>query len=553
MYIKNVELTRFKSFGSTVSIPLMTGFTVVSGPNGSGKSNILDALLFALGLAGSKGMRADRLPDLVNQAHSKKGRMVEAIVTVTFALEEAEVTALQAEGVEIPTAEGQSVGEWTVMRKLRVTSQGTYTSTYYINGTPCNLSELHEQLAKFRIYPEGYNVVLQGDVTGIISMNSRERREIIDELAGVGEFDRKIATAKDKLDDVKAQEERFRIVEQELIANKEKLKGDRVKAEKYKALRLEYERMEASEAVLQQREILYQQSLRNVELVNNKEQCSNLEKSLAELSQVIETGTVQLNELSDRVHTLGEEEYLSVSSNLSAQQAELRGLQRQQQSLTSSYQNNQNHIVSTQEEIDRLLREAEELESQKQFKEESVITTEKSRDQQSSIVSQYRKEVQAIASASSEWVRQQTQLRQDVDQAQAELDPQKQEQTRLREVLNQRSIQLESQERELQEVMAGEGRYAVDMLSNQSLEDALRLQEVEVSGAETLVQTLAKNLAEAQLEVQLQNETIDRITQEQRVKTRQLDKLEAQVQASREVQGTKASQVVIEADLSGVY
>jgi len=323
MYIKNVELTRFKSFGSTVSIPLLTGFTVVSGPNGSGKSNILDALLFALGLAGSKGMRANRLPDLVNQAHSKKGRMVEAIVTVTFALEEAEMAALQSEGVEIPTAEGQTIGEWTVMRKLRVTTQGTYTSTYYINGTPCNLSELHEQLAKFRIYPEGYNVVLQGDVTGIISMNSRERREIIDELAGVGEFDRKISTAKDKLDDVKAQEERFRIVEQELIANKEKLKSDRVKAEKYKALRLEYERMEASEAVLQQREITYQQSLRNVELVNNREQCGNIEKSLAELSQVIETGTVQLNELSDRVHTLGEEEYLSVSSNWSGQQAEL--------------------------------------------------------------------------------------------------------------------------------------------------------------------------------------------------------------------------------------
>jgi chromosome segregation protein len=553
MYIKNVELTRFKSFGSTVSIPLMTGFTVVSGPNGSGKSNILDALLFALGLAGSKGMRADRLPDLVNQAHSKKGRMVEAIVTVTFALEESEVASLQTEGVEIPTAEGQAVGEWTVMRKLRVTSQGTYTSTYYINGTPCNLSELHEQLAKFRIYPEGYNVVLQGDVTGIISMNSRERREIIDELAGVGEFDRKISTAKDKLDDVKAQEERFRIVEQELVASKEKLKSDRVKAEKYKALRLEYEKMEASELVLKHRDILHQQSVRNVELLNNKEKCGNIEKSLTELSQVIEISTVQLNELSDRVHTLGEEEYLSVSSNLSGQQAELRGLQRQQQSLTSSYQNNQNHIVSTQEEIDQLLRESEELESQKHFKEESVITTEKARDQQSSIVSQYRKEVQAIASASSDWVRQQTQLRQDVDKLQGELDPQKQEQTRIREVLNQRSLQSETQDRELQEILAGEGRYAVDTLSDQNLEEALRSQETEVNTSEALVQTLAKNLSEAQLEIQLQNETIDRISQEQRVKTRQLDKLEAQVQASREVQGTRASQVVIEADMSGVY
>ena len=32
---------------------------MVTGPNGSGKSNILDGILFCLGLANSKGMRAD--------------------------------------------------------------------------------------------------------------------------------------------------------------------------------------------------------------------------------------------------------------------------------------------------------------------------------------------------------------------------------------------------------------------------------------------------------------------------------------------------------------
>lgn len=136
---------------------------------------------------------------------------------------------------------------------------------------------------------------------------------------------------------------------------------------------------------------------------------------------------------------------------------------------------------------------------------------------------------------------------------QGELDPQKQEQTRIREVLNQRSLQSETQDRELQEILAGEGRYAVDTVSDQNLEESLRSQEAEVNASEALVQTLAKNLSEAQLEIQLQNETIDRISQEQRIKTRQLDKLEAQVQASREVQGTRASQVVIEADMSGVY
>lgn len=86
MHIKRVELSHFKSFGGTTQVPLLPGFTVISGPNGSGKSNILDALLFGLGLASSKGMRADRLPDLVNQGQMSRRTTSEASVTVTFDL-----------------------------------------------------------------------------------------------------------------------------------------------------------------------------------------------------------------------------------------------------------------------------------------------------------------------------------------------------------------------------------------------------------------------------------------------------------------------------------
>jgi chromosome segregation protein len=139
--------------------------------------------------------------------------------------------------------------EWSVTRRLRVTSQGTYTSNYYINGEPCTLTQLHEQLQRFRIYPEGYNVVLQGDVTGIISMNPRERREIIDELAGVASFDRKIRQASDKLDVVQEREERFRIVEKELIGQRDRLAQDRLKAEKYQRLKGELQLRTQWEAV----------------------------------------------------------------------------------------------------------------------------------------------------------------------------------------------------------------------------------------------------------------------------------------------------------------
>ncbi|NET73296.1 MAG: AAA family ATPase, partial [Sphaerospermopsis sp. SIO1G2] len=258
VHIKRVELTNFKSFGGTTSVPLLPGCTVISGPNGSGKSNILDALLFCLGLSSSKGMRADRLPDLVNNTQSAKKRStVEASVTVTFDIsdivsrrdaetqseeleevqeleednfksvdtsdivsrqdaksqsEDAEKVDELAEVDELEEVEKEKNNsqspitnhqspEWSVTRRLRVTPQGTYTSNYYMNGVGCTLTQLHQEMENLRVYPEGYNVVLQGDVTSIISMNARERREIIDELAGVAAFDRKINQAKATLDE----------------------------------------------------------------------------------------------------------------------------------------------------------------------------------------------------------------------------------------------------------------------------------------------------------------------------------------------------------------
>lgn len=65
MHITEVVLDGFKSFGRTTRIPFYDDFTVVTGPNGSGKSNIIDGVLFALGLARTRGIRAKKLTDLI--------------------------------------------------------------------------------------------------------------------------------------------------------------------------------------------------------------------------------------------------------------------------------------------------------------------------------------------------------------------------------------------------------------------------------------------------------------------------------------------------------
>ena len=252
------------------------------------------------------------------------------------------------------------------------------------------------------------------------------------------------------------------------------------------------------------------------------------------------------------MHTLGEEEFLATSTQIAERQAELRALQRRQQDLGQTYQNTQNQINFTQEEIDRLLRERDNLNYQKHQQDTAVVSLQKSRDQQANIVAQYRKEVQSLAGASAVWLREQATLRQEIDRIQQSLDPKKQEQTRWQESLRQWEMQLNQQQTELAQVQLGTGRYSLDT-TEQSIDALLATQQIEVSKTEALVQTLAKNLSEAQADVQLQQETIDRLSQEQQVKNRQLDKLEAHAQANREFQGTKASQLIIEAGVMGVY
>ena len=72
MYLKEVQLENFKSFGRKIKIPFLEGFTAITGPNGSGKSNIADAILFVLGPKSSKIIRAGRLTDLIYKGGKEK-------------------------------------------------------------------------------------------------------------------------------------------------------------------------------------------------------------------------------------------------------------------------------------------------------------------------------------------------------------------------------------------------------------------------------------------------------------------------------------------------
>ncbi len=608
MFIKRVELTHFKSFGGTTQVPLRPGFTVVSGPNGSGKSNILDALLFALGLSSSKGMRAERLPDLVNQNHTSRNRStVEASVTVTFDLggmpddefdDDQDAAVANSKGgsaavdsdlepnggdrspQHLPDDQPPSMGEqthnqtheqnghspgyhtapsnghhpeqpadpiphlteWKVTRRLRVTQQGTYTSTYLINDQPCTLTQLHEQLQRLRVYPEGYNVVLQGDVTSIISMNPRERREIIDELAGVASFDRKILQAKEKLDAVKEREERFRIVEKELTAQRDRLAQDRIKAEKYQALRAKLHERTRWESVLVWRS--HQRQVQQlIQLIEAGEQsATDLATHIQALSTTIQQSNAELEQLNARVKALGEDEQLALQAKLATQEAELRQIQRQSQELATASQETQSQLEQTQRMIHEQQQLIEALAQEQQGKQHELAHLETERDRTQQVLDDLRDAASSIAAASESWVQEQTSLRHHVEALLSTLEPQRTEQVRLQE----RVAQLESK---IEEYAHALGAIAHDLDQKQTQQTHLASRS---AAAIDQVQRLAQGLTAAEQELQLQQETQSRLTHEQRDKQRQLDKLDAQTQAMQEAQGTRATQILLQTGLPGV-
>lgn len=214
MYITQLEIDNFKSFARKTKIPFFEGFTVVSGPNGSGKSNIIDSILFVLALSGARGLRAEKLTDLINVNSGKNT----AEVTVTFS----DGTAIR--------------------RRIKRTATGYY-SYNYLNNRLCKQSEVIEFLAKIGIKPEGYNVVMQGDITRIMEMSDGERRKIIDEIAGVAEFDHKREQAFSELEVVRERIEREEILLNELVARLDALQHEREQAVEYRRWQEELEHL----------------------------------------------------------------------------------------------------------------------------------------------------------------------------------------------------------------------------------------------------------------------------------------------------------------------
>jgi chromosome segregation protein len=543
VHINQVELSHFKSFGGSMTIPLEQGFTVVTGPNGSGKSNILDAVLFCLGLASSRGMRAERLPDLINSAVLRSGRAAETVVSVRFDLTEWQPDAAEA-GLE-PPAEGPWIKpgqqEWTVSRKLRVAPGGTYASSFSADGEPCNLQQLQTQLRRLRVDPEGSNVVMQGDVTRIVSMSARDRRGIIDELAGVALFDSRIEQTRSKLDAVQESQERCGIVQQELLASRHKLERDCARARTYQELRQRHATGRLQEQVLvaetARRELTalaQRQQALSQQQTSTRAAITAGETAVAEASRVLEA-------LQAEVRALGEDQLIAV-------QAELAGLEASGRELARQADKHQREAENLQRQRHELARLQGELRQQQQALSTAADADELQQAEAAvsaaeAAVELSRRRLGEVAGRSGSWLEAQKQRSQQRQQIAQQLSPLEAEHQQLLERLRQ-------QHERLAEV--GEAATA-ELTSNQSVQQQLANVDDEWQQLLDALQQQQRQVQELAEELALQQRTRSRLEQEQAGLEREIARLDSRRETLQESRGTGALRVLLEAGLEGIH
>ena len=207
-YLDSIIIHNFKSF-KHANIKFSKGFNCIVGANGSGKSNLCDSLLFALGESSLKRMRVPNTSLLINSFAKPKNDdgVKKAYVKITF-------------GGDNPLE---------VSRIIKSNNK----MGYKLNGKHATRQEVIEVLRAQRSEINDTNIIAQGEISSLVSLNSKERRELIDVAAGIKEFNDKKDIAMKELQKVEERANDARIVLGERKGFLEQLEKEKEDAEKY--------------------------------------------------------------------------------------------------------------------------------------------------------------------------------------------------------------------------------------------------------------------------------------------------------------------------------
>ncbi|MBA3753181.1 MAG: chromosome segregation protein SMC, partial [Nitrospira sp.] len=220
----------FKSFAEA-KIQFPKGITAIVGPNGSGKSNVVDAILWVLGEQSTKTLRSERMEDVIfNGTEVRKPLGLVEVSLIIGGLGELRLNAIA--GLPSQLSEYQ---ELMITRRLYRNGD----SEYLINKTACRLKDIRSVLIETRAGSKGHTVIEQGRIEQILQASPQDRRELIEETAGIVRYKRQKIEALRKLESTQQNMLRVRDIVAEVKKQLNSLERQARQARSYQTLQQE--------------------------------------------------------------------------------------------------------------------------------------------------------------------------------------------------------------------------------------------------------------------------------------------------------------------------
>lgn len=518
MYIKQLEVDNFKSFANKVEIPMLKGFTTISGPNGSGKSTIIDSILFALGLSTSRTLRAEKLFHLISTYNKRN----EAFVKVTFG----------------ETDEG----DFSIARRIRKSSQG-FNSVYYIDDKVATLSEIHDKLEKHNITPNSYNVVMQGDVTSITSCTPNERRKVIDEIAGVADFDRRIEQATNELETVEKRVVNSTLILNEVSSRLEQLKEEREVALKYQKLKDEKNGLESQINTVKFFDIRRNLEKAHENILEFTKKKKEEELKSKDLEERLKLVREKYEELSATIKEKGENHQIE----LKQQAEEIKGnISRKNSSIAfadKQIQDNLKAVENTKNGIEAQKGKIKEAELKISLTEENIKNIESNIEEQKKILNKILKDMSGLNESAEKHIEKRNSLRKSLEEEQDKETKLIQKQAPMEAELSGKKKQLEEAKNKVGELEEFKANFSETKASK-----------------ELLIEQLGKELDDFKIILKNTIDELDKTKNEitdmdydLQAARKKIYMLEAAKQANEDANLGRAVDTVISANIRGVH
>lgn len=216
--LKRLELNGFKSFAAKTTIDFTSGITAIVGPNGSGKSNVVDAIRWLLGERDTKNLRGAKVEDLIFAGTMKRPRMGQAQASLHF----------ENKGKFFPV----DFAEVSISRQ--VARDGS--SQYFLNKSEVLLRDLVDFFAKARLGSRGLIIIGQGNSDMFVQATPQGRREMIEEILGLREYQIKRADAERRLKNSQINLDKVKALTDEILPHLRSLRRQTSRWEKRGAM-----------------------------------------------------------------------------------------------------------------------------------------------------------------------------------------------------------------------------------------------------------------------------------------------------------------------------